>query len=225
MMPKKSASAQWNLLIMIGAVWGLAEAGLGLGLERCASLASGSIMTGVAFLFLATGWTVASRGISLVLLVVVAGLFKMFDALLLSLPLHHGAVANPIFAFMMEGLAFFILISLVSEGLKKKAWGQALTGGLAAVLAANLFPLTKYATGIPACVYPGTSFPLSLYFLPLAVAVSVITVPLGVLAGERMAGLEIQGLLRGRARPGLAYLAAPLTLVLCLGIMTLIRLR
>ncbi len=224
-MPKKSASAQWSFVIMIGAVWGLTEAALGLGLERCASLASGSIMTGVALMFMATGWTLASRKLSLALLVVIAGLFKMFDALLLSLPLHHGAIANPIFAFITEGLAFFVLISLASEALKKRVWGQALTGGLAAILAANLFPLAKFATGIPACVYPGTSYPLSLYFLPLAVAVSLIAVPLGIRAGQKIAGLESQVWLGGLAKPGLAYLAAPLTLVLCLGIMTLIRLH
>jgi hypothetical protein len=224
-MPKKSASAQWSFVIMIGAVWGLTEAALGLGLERCASLASGSIMTGVALMFMAAGWTLASRKLSLALLVVIAGLFKMFDALLLSLPLHHGAIANPIFAFITEGLAFFILISLASEALKKRVWGQALTGGLAAILAANLFPLGKFATGIPACVYPGTSYPLSLYFLPLAVAVSLIAVPLGIRAGEKIAGFDNQAWLGDRAKSGLAYLAAPLTLVLCLGIMALIRLH
>ena len=41
-------------VIVLGAAWGLAEAALGLGLHKCASQASGSIMTGVALFF--TSW-------------------------------------------------------------------------------------------------------------------------------------------------------------------------
>mgnify|MGYP000665945696 CR=1 FL=1 len=44
-------------VVVLGALWGLAEAALGLGLEKCASLASGSIMTGVALFFIGASWT------------------------------------------------------------------------------------------------------------------------------------------------------------------------
>jgi hypothetical protein len=146
----------------------------------------------------------------------------MFDALLLSLPVQHGAVANPIFAFLMEGAAFLILVSIVSQKTKQKRAGQAILGGMTALLAINLFPLVKYITGIPACVFPGTGFPLSLYYAPLAVFLSSVTVPLGLWAGAEIEALETK--LKANQAKRLSYLASAATLALCLVIMALIRL-
>ena len=212
-----------GMVIMLGAVWGFSEAILGMGLRSCASLFSGSIMTGVALFFIAASWILTRNILGIALLVVIASLFKMFDALLLSLPIQHGAVANPIFAFFMEGVAFLVLISIFNEKLKQKIGGQALLGGMAALLAVNLFPLVRYATGIPACVVPGTGYPLSLYYAPMAVFLSFVTVPLGLLVGEKIKVLEVkfEGVSRGET---LRYLATPVTLILCLAIIALIRL-
>ena len=212
-----------GIVIMLGAIWGFSEAALGMGLRSCASLFSGSIMTGVALIFIAASWVLTRNIFGIALLVVVASLFKMFDALLLSLPIQHGAVANPIFAFFMEGVAFLALISIFNEKLKQKIGGQALLGGMAALLAVNLFPLVKYATGIPACVCPGTGYPLSLYYAPMAVFLSCVTVPLGLLVGEKLKVLEVkfEGVRRGEK---LRYLATPVTIILCLAIIALIRL-
>jgi len=211
-----------GIIVVLGALWGLSEAGLGMGLRSCASFVSGSIMTGTALFFLATSWFVSRRILGVALLVVIASLFKMFDALLLSLPILHGAVANPIFAFLMEGTAFVLVVSLLREGLKKKITGQAVLGGMSALVAINLFPLVKYATGIPACVFPGTGYPLSLYYAPLAVGFSFITVPLGVFVGSRLEALEIKTAVKHRFRR-LSYVTAPAVLILCLAIIILIR--
>lgn len=222
-MAKKFPTAHLGPVVVLGAVWGLSEALLGMWLRQCASFASGSIMTGAAFFFMAAAWLLTKNAFGIALLVAVASLFKMFDALLLSLPFLHGAVAHPIFAFVTEGLAFFILLAIARESLKKKAGGQALLGGLAALVAINLFPLVKYATGIPACVFPGTSYPLSLYYAPLAVGLSFLTVPLGFLAGAHIEALDarIEALPRRRT---LHNLVSPAVLVLCLGIIALVRL-
>jgi hypothetical protein len=215
-MERKIQASHWSLVIIAGAVWGLSEAVLGLGLEKCASLASGSIMTGLTFFFMAATWALVNNVFSILLLVTIASLFKLFDALLLSLPVHSGAVANPIFAFLLEGLAFFVIISIIRKSWKEKTWGQALTGGLAAVGAVGLFPLVKFATGIPACVFPGTSTPLSIYYAPLAIALSLLSVPLGFRLGKS---------LEARAdRIMLLKLATPAAFLLCLILMALIRL-
>ncbi|GAI33367.1 unnamed protein product, partial [marine sediment metagenome] len=163
------------------------------------------------------------RILGVALLIVIACLFKMFDAFLLSLPVLHGAVANPIFAFIMEGAAFLVLITIINAKLKQKKAGQAILGGLAALLAVNLFPLVKYATGIPACVFPGTGYPLSLYYAPLAVSLSLVTVPLGFLVGAQIEAFEtkFEGATLSRK---LRYFASPVTLILCLAIVLLIRL-
>ena len=222
-MSKKVPSVYWGFPVILGAIWGLSEAGLGIGLQQCASQASGSIMTGVALFFMAGCWALTGRILGIAMLVIMASLFKMFDALLLSLPLNSGAIANPIFAFITEGLAFFILVAIIQPELKQKKYGQALTGGMAGLLAANLFPVVKYVTGIPACVFPGTNYPLSLYYAPLAAGVSLLTVPLGFWAGSKIKALESKLTVPARLKR-LDYLVPSAALILCLALMTLIRL-
>lgn len=222
-MKKNSFKPQWAIIGIFGAVWGLSEALLGMGLRSCASFVSGSLMTGVALFFIAASWTVSQRTLSVILLVVMACLFKLFDALLLSLPIQHGAVANPIFAFIMEGAAFLFLVLILRESLKKKAAGQAVLGGLSALIAVNLFPLVKYATGIPACVFPGTGYPLSLYYAPLAVFVSLFTVPAGLWVGKRVETLELKLEVKHYYQK-LRSFAAPAALIICLAIIALVRL-
>lgn len=220
-MDKNIPKSYLGIVVMLGAVWGFSEAALGMWLRSCASFYSGAIMTGVALFFIASSWVLTRKILGVALLIVIACLFKMFDALLLSLPILHGAIGNPIFAFLMEGAAFLILIAIFSEKLKRKTGGQALMGGMSALLAVNLFPLVKYATGIPACVYPGTGYPLSLYYAPLAIFLSFVTVPLGILVGKKILAEETKFELAHRK---LRYLASPVTLVLCLVIITIIRL-
>ena len=211
-----------SIVVMLGSVWGLSEAALGMGLQSCASLVSGSLMTGVALFFIATSWVVTRRIFGVALLIIIASLFKMFDALLLSLPIRHGAIGNPIFAFFMEGIAFLILVMIFKQTFKRKKSGQALLGGTSAFAAAGLFPLVRFATGIPACVYPGTGIPLSIYFAPLAIVFSLFTVPLGFRAGERLKGKAFQQ--NEQKRPKIMnHLISPAILFVCLAIATLIR--
>jgi len=220
-MDKNIPKSYLGIVVMLGAVWGFSEAAVGMWLRSCASFYSGAIMTGVALFFVASSWFLTRRILGVALLIVIACLFKMFDALLLSLPIQHGAIGNPIFAFLMEGAAFLVLVAIFSEKLKQKTGGQALMGGMSALLAVNLFPLVKYATGIPACVYPGTGYPLSLYYAPLAIFLSFVTVPLGILVGTKILALEAKFELANRK---LRSLASPATLILCLVIITIIRL-
>ena len=222
-MDRNMAKSHLGIVIMLGAVWGLSEAALGMGLRSCASFLSGSIMTGAALFFITASWVLTRRILGVALLIAVTSLFKMFDALLLSLPIQHGAVGNPIFAFFMEGAAFLVLLIIYRETKKQKIARQAVFGGVAALLAVNLFPLVKYVTGVPACVFPGTTVPLSLYYAPMAVFISFITVPLGFWAGARISLLETK-LEEAPIGRKLRYITSPATLLICLAIITLIRL-
>lgn len=221
-MNKSNPKPYLGMAIMFGSVWGLSEAALGMGLRSCASFISGSIMTGVALFFLATGWAVSRRVFGVFLMVLIASFFKLFDALLLSLPVNHGAIGNPIFAFFMEAIAFVIFISILKEKIIGKPAGQALLGGMAAVLAVNLFPLVKYATGIPACVVPGTGYPLSLYYIHLAALASFATVPLGFWVGTKIEAIETR-LIKAQAMKKLKYIISPAALIICLVIIALLR--
>ena len=213
-MSGKISSRSWGLVIALGAVWGLAEAGLGLGLKACASLASGSIMTAVALLFISAAWSRTGSMVAVPVLLFIGGGFKLFDAWLLSLPVRGGAVANPLFAFVAEAAAFVLIFSLGRAAWRSRPVGQALLGGGAALLAAAAFPLVKFCTGVPACVVPGTSTPLAWHFGPLAVGLSLLTVPLGIWVGKK---LEF-----GRARSG--FWIVPGTIAACLALMVLLRL-
>ncbi len=212
-----------GMVIVLGSVWGLSEAALGMGLRSCAALVSGSIMTGAALFFLAAGWMISKKASRLVVMVFVAAIFKMFDALLLSLPLNHGAIGNPIFAFFVEAAAFVVLVSIIREKIVKKPAGQALLGGLSAVLAVNLFPLVKYATGVPACVVAGTGYPLSLYYIHFAVFVSMATVPLGFWVGSKAESFESRTI-KAHAKSRFDFVLSPAVLILCLAILAVLRL-
>jgi hypothetical protein len=188
-MSQNPQRTNWGPILVLGSLWGLSEAALGMYLRQCASTVSGSVMTGTALLFLAAAWAVSPRVKTAALMVGVAVGFKLFDALLLGLPILHGAIGNPIFAIVMEGAAFALIVSVMSKALAAKPLGQGLAGGLSALVAVNLFPLVKYATGVAPCV-TGTSYPLSLYYAPIAVGLSFLTVPLGARVGALLTAFE-----------------------------------
>jgi hypothetical protein len=213
---------RWPFIFLLGSVWGLSECLLGLYLRQCASSISGSVMTAVAIFFLAASSRVSSYRFSLPLMLILASLFKMFDALLLSLPLRHGAVANPIFAFFLETLAFWLVIIFFSQSWLQKPLGQFMAGAFMALTAVNLFPLVKYVTGIPACVVPGTNYPLSLYYAPVAVSLSSLSFPLGLLLGKCLLLLEE----KAGSAPAFGWirqLLAPASLLVGLVILIILR--
>ena len=214
-MSQTPQKANWGPVLVLGSLWGLSEAALGMYLRQCASTMSGSLMTGAALFFLAAAWAISPRVKTIAAMAGLAVAFKLFDALLLGLPVLHGAIGNPIFAIVMEGAAFLLIVSVISRSLAGKTAGQGLSGGLAALVAVNLFPLVKYATGVTACV-TGTGYPLSLFYAPIAVALSVLTVPAGILAGNAVAAIE--------ARPAALRWLSPAAAALSVGALALIRL-
>jgi len=222
-MEKSIFRSHLAMAVILGSVWGLSEVLLGAGIKACAHTVSGSLMTGVALFFIAAAW-VASKSYHVpVLVVLIACLFKLFDAVLLSLPVLHGAIGNPIFAFLLEGFAILLLIAIFRKQSWQKRSSRAWLGAGSALIAVSMFPLVKYATGIPACVYPGTVVPLSIFFAPLAILFSAFTVPLGFAAGERIRKISEGGTMRSVFRLT-GNIASPLTLVLCLVLVFLFRL-
>jgi hypothetical protein len=221
-MPSKPSSQSLGILVVLGSIWGLAEAGLGLTLESCAKLVSGSLMTGVGLFFIAAAWARTKRLLGPAVVVGLALMFKLLDAVLLGLPLRHGAIANPMFAFLTEGLAFCLIVPIIAETWRQKAVGRAILGGLSALVAVNLFPLVKFASGIPACLYPGSTMPLSLYFAPIAVGLSLITVPLGFLAAAKIEALETAAGIAAKS-PLRRWLVPSGTAAFCLAFQVLLR--
>ena len=220
-MSQNPRKMNWGPVLVLGGLWGLSEAALGMYLRQCASTISGSLMTGAALFFLAAAWAVAPAVRTVAGMVAVAALFKLFDALLLGLPVLHGAIANPIFAIPMEGAAFLLIVSIVRGELAARPLGRGLAGGLSALIAVNVFPLVRFATGIAACKVPGTAVPLSLYYAPIAITLAALTVPAGAWFGAKAASVEARLAPLGPAR---MRWAAPAAFALCLAVLALIRL-
>jgi hypothetical protein len=217
-MPQKKFLSAVGLIVVLGSAWGVAEAGLGLALNACAKLASGSIMTGAAIFFLAAARLRARSARGPLLAVGLALGFKLFDAALLGLPLRHGAVANPMFAFVVEAAAVTLLFALLGRKAEAGWRGRALLGGCAAGLSALAFPLVNLATGVPACLLPGSTVPLSIAFAPLAIAAGAGAVPLAFAFMRRAEGWTWD------RRPAMRYAVPAAAALLSLAAMALLRL-
>jgi len=221
-MDKKNLKSDLGIALILGSIWGLAETALGFGLHRCAANMSGSLMTGVALFFIGASWASTRRFYAPVVTVLLACLFKLFDAVLLDQKIISGAVANPIFAFFTEGLAIIVLLAIITDKRLTKTSSRALLGAGSALIAVCLFPLVKFVTGIPACLYASTGVPLSIVFGPVAIALSAITVPLAFPAGEWIE--NVAAILDLSVKPKtLRYLVSPATLILCMVLVVIFR--
>ena len=78
-MDKINFKSDLGIALILGSAWGLAEAALGFGLQKCASMVSGSLMTGVALFFIAAGWAATRRFYVPALMVLVACLFLNYS--------------------------------------------------------------------------------------------------------------------------------------------------
>ena len=84
-MSLKFEKKDWTPVLILGSLWGLSEAALGMYLRRCAASASGSLMTGAALFFLAAGWAIAPRIPVLAGMVVLACKSKCVDEIFVHL--------------------------------------------------------------------------------------------------------------------------------------------
>lgn len=176
----------WHVYGVMGLVWGLSECVMGIWLcGACGRGLTGSIMTGLAFFHLGVAYAFGARRSLLLLLLALAAALKATDALWLGLPLAHGAVINPVFAFALETGAF-MLVTQVGAGnpaamtLRRfAAWGA-----FGALLAALAFPLVRFVTGIPACLHPGTGMPLAWTYAPVATLLGGAAGALGAQVGR-----------------------------------------
>jgi hypothetical protein len=178
-MKRNGIFTRFGVILAAGSIWGLVEFAAGLGLQKCAALYTGAILTGLSFFWLTFVWGVTGRILPVIQTVVIVMLFKWLDAFLLQLEWNNGAVVNPMFAFLTAMTGFILVITLFRKRFTGKLSIRILSGGLAALTAMALFPLVRFATGIPACTYAATQVPLSVYTAPAAMVIAMITVPLG----------------------------------------------
>jgi hypothetical protein len=169
-----------RLLVAAGLVWGAAEAALGLSLRgACGAGVTGAVMTGWAVLCLSAGCHASRRLWAPALLVGVAAGLKLIQAIWLGLPVAHGSVANPLFAFVVEAALMVAVVAAIRWARARGPAVEMAAGGLVGMAAAGLFPLAGGVTGFPACVHPGTNLPVSMVFAPLTAVLGTAAFPLG----------------------------------------------
>jgi hypothetical protein len=221
-MDKNLIKSNLGIILAAGAVWGLTEFAFGLGLQKCAVLFTGAILTGLAFFWVSFVYSLSRSIIPVLIILSVVVLFKFLDALLLPVTWNHGTILNPIFAFFTLTLGFLLLIALFRRRFFSGLFNRIVVGAGAALVATSLFPLAGFVTGSNACVYASTNIPLSIYTAPVAMIIAMCTVPLGFFAAEKYSGY-IAG--SGREKPASlpARLWAPAVVICCLLIVTIAR--
>jgi len=221
-MEKNLIKSHLGIILAVGSVWGLTEFAFGLGLQKCAVLYTGAILTGLAFFWVSFVYSLTRSILPVLMIVSVVVLFKMLDALLLPVAWKHGTILNPIFAFITIMLGFLLLISLFRHRFFSGLFNRVVVGAGSALVATSLFPLVGFVTGTNACVYASTNIPLAIYTAPVAIILSMITVPLGSFAAEKYSGY-VSGNRHAQHASLMARLWSPLVVISCLLIITLAR--
>ncbi len=213
-----------RLLLATGLMWGLTEAALGVGLRgACGVGVTGAVMTGWAVCCLSAGYHATRRLWAPAALLAVAAGLKMLDAAVLGLPVGHGSVVNPVFAFAVQAVLLVVLAAVVRWA---KADGRAVdmaAGGLIGLGAAGLFPLAGFVTGSPACVHAGTTLPVAIVYAPLSAALGSVAYPLGRVLAEHLRDWLAAGSALAPARARWIDAAAAAALVLFIGVELLAR--
>lgn len=213
-----------RVYIAIGLAWGLAEAGLGIGLRSlCPGAITGSVMTGTAFLFLASACYLRDNFRSLAVLLGIVVALKGISGILLGQSILHGAVLNPVFAFLLESAVFVAMVWTLRRLRSERPLALAVGGGLAGAAAAAVFPVAGMLTGSPVCRVAGTAWPVSVYYAPVAAAVAFLCVPLGWAAGRAMARVMDAPGRKWRLSPAVLDLASGAALAGILAITLLTR--
>jgi len=213
-----------RLLLATGLMWGLTEAALGVGLRgACGVGVTGAVMTGWAVCCLSAGYHATRRLWAPAALLAVAAGLKMLDAAVLGLPVGHGSVVNPVFAFVVQAVLLVVMAAVIRWA---KADGRAVdiaAGGLIGLGAAGLFPLAGFVTGSPACVHAGTTLPVAIVYAPLSAALGSVAYPLGRVLAERLRDWLAAGPAPAPARARWLDAAAAAALVLFIGVELLAR--
>jgi hypothetical protein len=210
-----------GIIVAVGSVWGLTEFAAGMGLQKCAALFTGAILTGVAFFWVSFIWSLTRKLFPVLVIVLMAILFKLLDAALLPVAWNHGSILNPAYAFVTILIGFSLLILLFNKQFSRKLVNRILVGAGAAIIATAMFPLVRFATGSAACFYASTNIPLAIYTAPVAILISMITVPLGFRVAAWYSG-KAREENRMQTAP-LSWVWSPAVLLGCILIITLVR--
>jgi hypothetical protein len=202
-------------ILVFGSIWGLSEVALGGGLQAANFPYRAGLLTGIGIAIMGTALVIYKKPAMLIGIGLVTVLVK-----LLAVPILHIAVmckANSCIAVFTEAVALSLVAFLLMSKMGKSVHVQIGAGASAAIVASAGF----YFVGmqVAPCQYLLSFTPGGFIVTEglIWAAFSAILLPLGYLAGEKLAAINSPVLTR---RP-IYYAASASTVLFCWGVSAL----
>lgn len=206
-------------ILVFGSVWGFSEATLGGFLHMVIFPNKGAIMSGIGVAIMASALVIYRKPAMLPGIGIVAASFKLLDVWLFSLPVASIHIINPAMAIIFESLAFGLVAVFLTNRIAKNAFVGIGAGFLVGLISATAWVyFAIYVMNAPA--YARVVFTTGGFISNQGVAqaaFSAIFLPLGYLAGEKLASRTPAILTR---RP-IYYTVSASTVLLCWGVSAL----
>ncbi len=206
-------------ILVFGSVWGLLEATLGGFLHMIIFPNKGAIMSGIGLAIMASALAIYRKPAMLPGIGIVAASFKLLDVWLFSLPVASIHIVNPAMAIVFESLAFGLVAVFIMNRIAKNAFIGIGAGALVGIISAVVWVyFAIYVMNAPA--YARVVFTAGGFIANqgvLQAAFSAIFLPLGYLAGEKLA-VKTPSVL---ARRSVYYAVSAATVLCCWGISAL----
>jgi hypothetical protein len=135
-------------ILVFGSIWGLVEATLGGALHLIHFAYKGAIPGGIGMAIMATFVVMYRRPRLVFWIAVVAALFKPLSAVIYVKPIFDPSVVNPASAILLEGLAFTLVVSLLSKGFESSIKTRVGVGIAAGYLSIILYAILASAVGM-----------------------------------------------------------------------------
>jgi len=180
----------------------------------------GAIMSGIGIAIMASALAIYRKPAILPGIGIVAASFKLLDVWLFSLPVASIHIVNPAMAIIFESLAFGLVAVIIMNKIAKNAFIGVGAGFLVGIISATAWAyFAIYVMNAPA--YARVVFTAGEFIVNQGVvqaAFSAILLPLGYLAGEKLATRTPPVLTR---RP-VYYAVSASTVLLCWGVSALV---
>ncbi len=207
-------------ILVFGSIWGLLEATLGGFLHMIIFPNKGAIMSGIGVAVMALALAIYRKPAMLPGIGIVAASFKLLDVWLFSLPVASIHIVNPAMAIVFESLAFGLVAAFIMNRIAKNASIGIGAGFLVGLISATAWVyFAIYVMNAP--LYARVVFTAGGFITNQGVvqaAFSAILLPLGYLAGEKLAARTSPVL----ARRPVYYAVSASTVLLCWGVSALV---
>ena len=203
-------------ILVFGSIWGLLEATLGGFLHLIIFPNKGAIMSGIGVAIMASALAIYRKPGMLLGIGIVAASFKLLNVWLLFVPIGAIHIINPAMAIIFESLAFSLVAAFVMNRIAKNALVGVGAGVLVGLISATAWVyFAIYVMNAP--LYARVVFTAGEFIANQGVVQAAfwgILLPLGYLAGEKLASIASPAL----TRRALYYGTSAATICVCWGI-------